>query len=171
MSFQTQKRVILDTSVYGRLIEEFDIINKIVILIPEKFVIYGNKIIRNELRAVSKKERIGTESKRKLVLGIYDLFVRKEHHVLKITDLIEIIANKYYVEYNKLKGGYSYDSIINDFKIIACASLHNLDIVVSHDTKSMLGQKAIKAYETVNKSYQIRTPELIEYQKFKETYL
>ena len=166
-----QKRIILDTSVYGRLIEDIDVVPKIVKGIPERFVIYGNRLIRNELRAVAKKERIGAESKRKLVLSIYDLFVRKDNHILKITDLVELIANRYYGEYNKLKGGCGYDDIINDFKIIACASLHKLDIVVSHDTKSMLGIKAIKAYEKVNKDYQMRTPEFIPYQKFKEAYL
>ena len=165
------KRILLDTSVYGELIEDLDVVDKIAKLIPQKYIIYGTKLIRNELRAVSRKEKIGKESKRKLVLYIYDLLIKKDKHDLKITDLVEIISNKYYVEYNRLKGGYGYRSIINDFKIIACASLHNLDIVISRDMKSMLGEKAIKSYETINKSYQIRTPEFITYKKFREAYL
>ena len=36
------KRILFDTSVYGELIEEFNVVDKIVKIIPKRFVVYGN---------------------------------------------------------------------------------------------------------------------------------
>ena len=93
------KRVLLDTSVYGRLVEDGEFSLTLYKYIPQDIVVYGNEIIRKELRAISKEARISGESKRKLLLRLYDSFVRKEKHVLKITKFVEILANEYFNEY------------------------------------------------------------------------
>jgi len=161
------KRVLLDTSVYGRLVEDGEFSLTLYKYIPQDIVVYGNEIIRKELRAISKEARISGESKRKLLLRLYDSFVRKEKHVLKITKFVEILANEYFNEYKEAKGALSYKAMINDLKIIASASIHNLDIVISGDIKSMFSHSALKAYSKVNKKYQFRTPYFIEYSVFR----
>lgn len=161
------KRVLLDTSVYGELIKDLKVVDALAKGVPTEFVIYGTRVIRQELRAISKKVRIGKESKRKLLLSVYDLFVRKENHDLKETGIIETVAENYYATYRKVGGAASYRAIVGDFKIVACASVHRLDIVVSHDTASMLSVKALQAYELVNKNYRLQCPEFIPYVKFK----
>ena len=43
------------------------------------------------------------------------------------------------------------DSIINDFMIVACASVHAMNIVVSEDEKSMLTENAARSLVTENR--------------------
>ena len=57
-------RVLLDTSVYGRLVEDFELVEKIGKLVPNEYVIYGNSIIRNELRDTPKPIKLEQKSKR-----------------------------------------------------------------------------------------------------------
>lgn len=165
------RRIMFDTNVYGELISDPDIVTKIAKHIPYDFVIYGAPVIRNELRVLSKEAKLDEKSKRILLLNIYDSFIRKENHNLKITDIIEIIAHDYFIEYKKLGGSLSLKEIINDFRIVACAAMHHLNVVVSDDQKSMLSTESIKAYDTINKKNQLKNPELITFKKFKEDYL
>ena len=162
------KRLLFDTSVYGELVKDLRVVDALAERIPKDFVVYGTRLIRRELRAISRKVKIGKESKRKLLLSVYDFFVRKDNHNLKETDIIETIAQRYYAAYKKFGGALSYDALANDFNIVACASVHRLDVVVSHDTASMLSGNAMRAYESVNKNYQLQLPEFIPYVKFKE---
>ena len=37
------RKVLLDTSVYGRLVEDFELVEKIGKLVPNEYVIYGMK--------------------------------------------------------------------------------------------------------------------------------
>jgi rRNA-processing protein FCF1 len=134
------EKVMLDTSVYGELIKEVSIANAIIALVPKKYVIYGTKIIRSELRDIAKEARIEGRSKRNLLLQLYDSFVRQDH----------------------------LQNMINDLRIVACASFHNLDIVVSNDEKSMLSEDALPAYAAVCKEFRLRVPKFILYRKFKE---
>lgn len=162
------KRVLLDTSVYGELIKDMNLVGVLASQVPNDFVIYGTRIIRQELRAISKKAKLGNESKRKLLLSVYDLFVRKENHDLKVTDIIELVAQNYHTAYKKFGGAISYSGVLSDFTIVACASVHRLNIVVSHDKASMLSGSALRAYEAVNRKYQLELPEFVTFDKFKE---
>ena len=162
------KKVMLDTSVYGELIKEVNIANAIIALVPEKYVIYGTKIIRNELRDIAKEARIEGRSKRNLLLQLYDSFVRRDHHDLDATALTEIIASEFYKKYRENGGSKSLQDKINDLRIVACASFYNLDIVVSNDEKSMLSEHALPSYAAVCKEFSLHVPEFIPYRKFKE---
>ena len=51
------KKVLLDTSVYGRIIEKNEI-ESFRKLIKDKIIIYGNRLIRKELRNTPKKIKI-----------------------------------------------------------------------------------------------------------------
>jgi len=76
------KRVILDTSVYGELVIDMQARRALVSLVPVKYVIYGTRIIRNELRAISKEAKVEGKSKRNLLLQLYDSFVKKKIIIL-----------------------------------------------------------------------------------------
>lgn len=162
------KRILFDTSAYGELVIEPEIVMILKKLDKSnELVFYGTKLIRNELRDTPKEKRVKDGKLRLLMLELYDTLISKDNRELKITDLIEIIANEYFMEYNKSGGGFSQDAIINDFRIIACASLHNLDIVVSHDQKSMLAEKSIQAYKKINEKFQLNNPNFKTYEEFK----
>src|SRR3989338_8246295 len=152
------KRIIFDTSAYGEMIIHPEIVKLLRRIVESNIiVVYGIKLIRKELRDTPRNERIKEGKLRLLMLDLYDSLVSKSKRELKITDLIEIVAKEYFLEYKKSGGGFSHDAIINDLRIIACASLHSLDIVVSHDKKSMMADKSIQAYRKINTKFQLRS--------------
>ena len=97
------KRIMLDTSVYGRLVEEPSIIEALSKRIPNEFVIYGNEIIKNELRKTPRKLLFG-RNLRVLLLNLYSSFIRKDHHILTVNKLVQTLARDYMVEYRDRKG-------------------------------------------------------------------
>ncbi len=144
-------RIILDTSVYDYFLEN----EEVYLLLKDnpKFVIYGNKIVRDELRAIPKSAKHKEKNLRNLLLNIFDKLVKS--HLLELTDLTNSLAWDYFKEYT---GNISSSKIFSDFLIIANASLNNLDIVVSEDRKTMLSKISIDAYKKVNKRNGLSTP-------------
>ena len=164
------KRVILDTNIYGFILENNE---------PEEFKqlistfnisIYGINIIRKELRNAPKNSTVFNRSiktignLRNSLLALYDSIIKKEYTV---SEKIILIATNYYTVYSELGGKENWQEMENDFVIVACGSIHNLDIIVSGDNKTMLSDDAIKAYAIVNKLNSIKTPEFIGYEKFR----
>jgi hypothetical protein len=160
------KRGILDTNIYGRIIEkkEEEEIKKIAEL-NRDIVIYGFDVIRKELRNVPAKLRIENKLLRLMLLGFYD--VLNKSHMYYTTSLIRHLADDYFEVYKQLGGKEKKTEILNDFLIVACASIHELDIVISEDNKTMLNQDALKAYGIANALKRIKTPSFIDYQKFR----
>ena len=87
--------------------------------------------------------------------------------MLKIDDSMFEIAENYYKSYSEFGGSKPKESIIDDFRIVACASYHMIDIVVSSDEKSMLTENAVRAYKLVNSIAKKRTPNFIDFISFK----
>lgn len=162
------KRVILDTSVYGELIKEMNVVDALVSMVPSQYVLYGTSIIRGELRDLSKEAKFEGKSKRSLLLSLYDTLIKKDHHNLDVNSLVEIISIEFYKKYRANGGSRSLKDMINDFRIVACASFHGLDIVISHDEKSLLCKESIKAYNSVCEEFNMRIPDFIPYKTFKE---
>lgn len=162
------KRVILDTSVYGELIKDTPVVDKLVLLVPSSYVLYGTKIIRNELRDLSKDAKFEGKNKRNLLLGLYDTLIKMDHHNLDVPSLIEIIASEFYKKYRANGGSRSLKDMMNDFRIVACAAFNGLDVVVSHDTRSMLCDESVKSYKDVCREFNLDIPEFIQYKNFKE---
>lgn len=160
------KRVLLDSSVYGRLTENPEIIEILIKRIPKEFVIYGNEVIRKELRDTPKYVRHEGKNLRILLLNVYRNLTR--YHELKLNKLIEMLSSDYFKEYAKQGGVRSDKKMKNDLILIATATIYSLDIVVSDDEKTMLSPDAIKAYKTVNHRYGIGNPYFITYERFKE---
>src|SRR3989344_5535938 len=147
------KKVLLDTSVYGRIIEKNEI-ESFRKLIKDKIIIYGNRLIRKELRNTPKKIKIESDREKLRNLRIYLLTLYDElikSHSFEITKEISDLAGNYYSVYRELGGNKSKTDILNDFIIVACASFKKMDIVVSEDEKTMFSRNAIRAYKLVNK--------------------
>lgn len=161
-------RILFDTSVYGRLIYESEILQKIRDEYKQEFIIYGCSTIRKELKKTPKTIALGNKKVQILLLEVYDSFIIKENHDLKYNKLVKDLSEDYLREYKKNEGSLSEFSIKNDFIIIATATIYQLDIVVSGDKKSMLSEKAIKSYEKINSVYGLKNPKWREYENFKK---
>lgn len=162
------ERIMFDTSVYGKLVKEEDVLDKINSRCKtHEFVIYGAPLIRQELRATPKTTLYGAKKLRILLLNVYDSFITKENQILKFNKLIETLSGDYFSEYRKNKGNLSNEAMRNDFIIIATATIYQLDVVVSDDEATMLSEKAVNSYMHVNKKYGLRDPKFKKYGEFK----
>lgn len=161
------RRIILDTSIYGKIIEdhlEDEMIEK-VNLHKHDMIIYGISIIRKEIRAAPKhtKDRY---SLRLALLRLYDALIKD--HELKITPLAHALALLYYKQYRMRGGSVSWKHMMNDMTIVAEATISKLDIIVSDDNRTMLARPAKDAYFAVNKEHSLITPNFIGYEEFKQ---
>ncbi|MEK6868364.1 MAG: hypothetical protein AABX98_06090 [Nanoarchaeota archaeon] len=167
-----EKRILFDTSVYGKLVLDVPFSS---LLVQKKknveFVFYGNSIIRNELRATPKHITLINKSLRSYLLQTYDSLITKENHNLVVNIFVEQLSELYYKEYRNRDGNSGEASIKNDFIIVACASIYQMDIVVSDDKRTLLNDAALKAYEHVNKAQGFQNPKYFEYTKFREKVL
>lgn len=163
------KRVLLDTNIYEFILKYLEKERIKRFIEKQILVIYGIDIIRKELRKIpSKKVGIAggdITNIRIALLSLYDFFVGE--HQYKITEDILDLADKYFVVYKTLGGFASKSDIITDLSIVACAALHDLDIVVSEDNKTMLSESAINAYKSVNSLEKIKIPKFIGFEEFK----
>ncbi len=155
-------RVIFDTNIYGLLLREKDaedIKNKI--KKDKEFLVYSYKPIRTEIRNIPKVTKLSRKT-RNLLLTLYDRIT--EGHFLKNSIAITKLAKKYYDCYRNFGGMYNWETSIRiDFMIVACASYYNLDIVYSEDNKTLTSKKSIKAYNHINITENLRTPNFLGY--------
>lgn len=155
-------RLMLDTNIYGHLVsEERDLVPKI--NESEKVVVYGCKVVRDELRDTPKEEKIENRKLRIELLTTYDALVGK--HDLPSSELAEYLATEYLKEY---KGNAPAHKILNDFRIVAIASLKRLPIVCTNDNKTMASDSAIKAYGEVNPRNNLEDVKFISLNRFKD---
>ncbi len=163
-------RIILDTSIYGNLIEdrlEDDIVEK-AILHKNDMIIYGLRIIRNEIRAAP-KHSADRYDLRLALLKLYDALVKE--HELAIKPLANTLALLYYKYYRKNGGSVSWERMMNDMLIVAEATISKLDVIVSDDNRTMLSEPARAAYFYANKEHNLLTPNFIGYGEFKKKLL
>ena len=109
---------------------------------------YGFEIVRKELAATPKKKKIGGKWIRQILLENYDALV--QNYSFENNSIIEGIAREYLINY---RGGAS-KGLWSDFRIVACACFHDLDVLVSNDEATMLSDDAIRAYKRVNEAWQ-----------------
>ena len=147
-----QIRAMIDTSVYEFLyLKHLDSLNKMVD--DGKIIAYGCKVVRQELRGISPKVKYKGKSFRKMLLSIYDELTEKHDYPLE--NIVESLAEQYWQEYD---GGIPKRKLMNDFRIVAISSVHNLDVVISEDNNSMKSGPAIRSYLKVNNANRFRTP-------------
>jgi len=153
------KRLLLDTNIYGEMIFDSNFL-KLEEGLKNRFVVHGFRIIREELRDLPKSSRIQGRNLRIGLLHIYDEVTKKEY---PLTEEIKKLSEDYYKIYHQLGSIHPYDKMCNDFLIVACATLNQIDLVVSEDNKTLLVENALRAYELVNKQLNKRTPDFIGY--------
>lgn len=170
-----QKTYILDTNVYGELLIEPNsdrLVKKI--KTNKSFFIFGVDIIEQELSETPLHIKHKGEIAQKLLI---ELFETLSDEIITITPLAKHLAEDYLkkskelAKKHKISKKYDEKNLIIDFQIIATASLNSVDIVVSSDKRTMLSELSQKVYSLINKINGLRTPELLEYKKFKEVYL
>ena len=160
------KRILIDTNIFGLIAGDKDRLKIVNAILKSNFIFYGTKLNRNELRAVPHNVIVDGRNLRVDLLTLFDAIVSK--HIYSITEEMKDIANNYYKAYVEFGGSKSKNDVINDFVIVACATVHNLDIVVSNDEKSMSTENALKSYRLVNSIIKKKTPNFIDYLKFKK---
>ncbi len=139
-------RAMLDTNVYDLLLEgkALEMIENLIL--NDELIVYGCNVVREELRDTPKDRKYNGKSLRVLLLSTYDKFVsHKRSYPVGVE--IEALAKEYLAAY---KGGVSRSKIFPDFKIVATATIHRLDIIVSNDDRTMKSVPARNAYEKVN---------------------
>jgi len=173
-----QKTYILDTNVYGKLLIEpnrEELIQKI--KTTKNLFIYGVDIIEKEVSETPSYVKYRGEMTRKVLFTLFDLLVDE---IIKVSPIAKYLAEEYYKKYKELtksgkygisKEKYDERNLKIDFQIIAVASIRCVDIVVSADKRTMFSQLAKYIYAHINKINNLRTPELLGYEKFKEVYL
>ena len=151
--------VILDTNIYGRIFEDEEDGVELAGRIKSdlSFRICNFRLIRKELRGAPK------------ILPLYDGLVSDK--VIDENNEIGNLARKYFEKYKFYGGAKGLNIIINDFKIIACATFLNCDLVFSDDVKSMLSLAAVKSYREVNLQIGRRTPTFYTYKDLKKRFL
>ena len=160
------KRIMLDTNIYGLIAGDNDRLKIVNAMLKSGFIFYGTKLNRDELRAVPRNLIVDGRNLRVDLLTLFDGVVGT--HIYAITKEMEEIADNYYKTYVEFGGSKSKSDIIKDFIIVACAAVHNLDIVVSNDEKSMLTENALKSFKLVNSIIKKNTPNFIDYFNFKK---
>ena len=157
------KRLLLDTNIYGELILDAEY-SRLKELISQKSVIHGFQPIRQELRDVPLSMKLNGKSLRISILHIYDELTKKFY---PLSEEIQALAEKYYLAYRNLGGNRGHPAMITDCAIVACATIHQIDLVVSEDNKSMLSDAARKAYSVVNATEKKKESRFLGYLELK----
>ncbi|HLC79487.1 MAG TPA: hypothetical protein VJG83_03570 [archaeon] len=154
----------LDTNVYGSLVEIPERTWLIEGLRRNNSIVCGSVVIRQELRNIPKKKLVGNEKTRNLCLNLYDALVEEKRNYI-VSNLIEVAAKTYYENY---LGNDSWKEIEKDFLIVATSSIHKVNIVISNDENTMASKEAINAYTAGNMKFQIETPKFIKLEEFRQ---
>jgi len=149
----------LDTNTYEILYKE-SLPEFYKLIESSRLLVYGCKIVRDELREIPKSAKVDGKSYRRLLLSIYDDLTK--NHVFPVETIVEALAEEYWLEY---AGGVSKKKLRPDFLIVAVAAIHHLDIVVSGDDRTMKSKPVIRACNKANKKNGFETPRFISLQK------
>lgn len=171
------KELLFDTSVYGELVDDEASLRKVAEQVNLRFMVFGSSTVRKELEETPSVTLV-TRGKfkglnlRELLLRVYRLFVEGSGGEVAATDLVEVVALRYLLEYEQRENKED-GKMLNDFRIVAAASLHWIGLFVSAD-KAQLSAKCAFVYRIVNRSYQLSVPVLVLYPDFSkapETYV
>src|SRR5947208_16566795 len=116
--------VLFDTNIYGLLIADPHIVELADNIAQDKsLMIHNFRLIRNELRHIPK------------ILPLYNRLVT--NRMIEETKDVNDLAAAYFERYKANGGKQGKRRIMNDFKIVACASLKRFDFIFTEDRKTM----------------------------------
>lgn len=162
-------RVIFDTNIYGRIIEKSEL-DMVISNMHGHLLNYGSVVVKQELKAYEGKRTLHYDGKvrkfRALLLEAYEFLVKKTY---EIDDKTNDLAGAYFTAYKKLGGKKSHSEIINDFLIVATASIHQLEIIYTEDKEggTMRAPEALKAYEIINELSYLEMPKFRSYEQLR----
>lgn len=149
--------VLLDTNIYGKIFadkEGRELVRRI--KRDKTFVILNFRLIRNELRGIPK------------ILPLYDQLAA--HRIILEAKQMNDLARAFFQEYKAQGGRQGQKKMMNDFKIVACATLKGCDLVFSDDNKTMKHAIAQKAYGVVALRQNLRPPSIYSYEILKRRF-
>ena len=150
--------VLLDTNIYGKIFADRDGRELVRRIKRDKtFVILNFRLIRNELRGIPK------------ILPLYDQLAA--HRIIVEAKQMNDLARAFLQEYRAMGGRQGQKKMMNDFKIVACATLINCDLVVFDDMKTLLHSIAVNSYKAVNLNIDRRTPTFYTYRDLKQRFV
>ncbi|MBI2137758.1 hypothetical protein HYU12_04545 [Candidatus Woesearchaeota archaeon] len=171
------KRVIFDTNIYGRIVENAELVF-VANGIDNLLVNYGSIVVKQELKGYEGSRVLRYEGKvrkfRALLFEAYDLLVKKTYEIDERTSRL---AKEYFMVYVKLGGNKPQNELLNDFLVVATASIHGLEIVYTEEkedvkegtARTMRSQEALKAYEIINELNKLNSPKFKSYKDLKAT--
>ncbi len=86
---------------------------------------------------------------------------------IPLSKQIENLASAYYAEYKVIGGNVGKKRIINDCRILACASLKGCQIIASDDSHMRESSKLVAARDRINARKGIGLPRIITYSRLK----
>ncbi len=171
------KRVIFDTNIYGRIVENAELAF-VASSIDNFLVNYGSVVVKRELKGYEGGRTVQYEGKvrkfRALLLEAYDILTRKTYEVDERTARL---AEEYFMVYVRLGGKKLRGELLNDFHVVATASIHSLEVVYTEEKEgakggtagTMRSPEALKAYEIVNELNKLNSPQFKSYKELKAT--
>jgi hypothetical protein len=148
---------LFDTNIYGIMLNDAmapELVQRI--WQDRNFMIHNFQLIRKELRRAPR------------ILSLYAQLTTRR--VIEESRPISELAQDYFQEYKSNQGVQGRKTMLNDFKIVACASLKGFDLIVSEDRRTLQHPIALKAYRIVNLKRNLRTPGFYSYADLKRRY-
>ncbi len=160
-------RMLFDTNVYGMLVVDPDVHTLLRSLATGSINVVNLSLIRQELRHTPKRISKSKRSARISLLNLYDQIVRGDP--IQPNRRIDALADAFYREYRRQGGNVGRKKMMNDLKIVACASMAGCDIIASEDNRTMKSHRAQKAYGIVAVANNLRPPTFISYDQLKRS--
>ena len=159
-------RIIFDTNIYSFIAKDNNG-KEIAIRIKNNkdLRIYGYRLIKDEIKEIPKGLKHDGQRLRTYLINLYFDLIKEQYPELP---RIKKLAEVYYTEFKKLGGKRSFHDLGVDFEIVACATIHNLDLVVSNDNKTLRGAISLNAYKNVNLRNKLKTPNFYNLEDLKK---
>ena len=159
-------RLMLDTNIYSFIAEDKNVKEIVVKIKDDKDLkVYGYKLIKEEIKNIPKNRKFQNHKYRTLLINLYNDLIKEQYNESpNITKLTEL----YYEEFKKLGGKRSFNDLRIDFEIVACATIHNLDVIASDDEKTLKGNISLQAYKNVNIRNKLRIPSFYNFVDLKK---
>ncbi len=161
------KKLLLDTSIYGEMIVDADLDVLLVWFSSKRDILpYGFTVVKKELKDVPESTPFLERETQRLVRWLYAFFTRGRTLVVR-RDKVQELAQEYCRVYEQLGGLFPLSHVENEFLIVACGSITNMDIVTSDDNVPMVSETTARVYEKVNAKRGLRVPRFFDYDDFR----
>lgn len=149
-------KILFDTSVWIECNQD-EKLKKAVENIANKYEIRSAEVIDEEIeKAIDflRKKRLRESSE-----SLKNFYLKFKKPTIKSTTSVKKLASKYLEECKNFN--ISARKLVNDFTIVAAASVDAINVVVTLNRKSMTSETARSIYTIVNSKNNLRTPDFL----------